>query len=738
MGSRRVRDAIELLSSMRFSISLLSVLCIASVIGTVVKQNEPFNNYVNQFGPFWAEVFGQVDLYTVYSAPWFLLILAFLVLSTSLCIARNAPKILVDLRQFKEGMREESLQAFHHKGLAVLAESRQAAQARVGALLAGAGWAARVQVREHGVMIAARKGRPNKIGYLAAHSAIVLICLGGLADGDLVVRGQMLLQGKTPFTGGGLIADVPAQHRLAASNPTFRANLLVPEGGRAGTAVIGLQGGVVLQELPFEIELKRFIVEYYATGMPKLFASEIVVHDRATGQATEHKVEVNKPAFHRGVAIYQSSFDDGGSSVTLKALPLSGTNQPFEVQGRIGGHTELVASGAKNGAAAEQAVTLEFAQLRVINVENLGAPQAGAGQATDVRRVDLVQAVESRLGSGAKVNGKKTLHNVGPSITYRLRDAAGQAREYHNYMAPMELDGHSVFLAGTRDSAQDSFRYLRIPADREGTLDDWMRLKRALDSPAQRERAARRYVALATPPDKAEMMEQLLATTRRALGLFAGVEAGRRGGNGVEQGAGGRGVEQGAGGRGVEQAAGGRGVEQAAGGLQALADFMESNVPEGERLRISEVLLRILSGALFELLNVAREDAGLAPLGLGPAAEGFMTQAVTSLSDSFYYPAPLMFELVDFKQVQASVFQVARAPGKTLVYLGAVALIIGVFVMLYVRDRRLWVWLQADPDEPLNPSRTRISTALSSTRRTLDGDAEFDRIRAALLQEKSP
>jgi cytochrome c biogenesis protein len=54
---------------MRFAISLLTVICIASVIGTVVKQNEPYNNYVNQFGPFWAEVFGALGLYTVYSAP---------------------------------------------------------------------------------------------------------------------------------------------------------------------------------------------------------------------------------------------------------------------------------------------------------------------------------------------------------------------------------------------------------------------------------------------------------------------------------------------------------------------------------------------------------------------------------------------------------------------------------------------------------------------------------------------
>ena len=70
-----------------------------------------------------------------------------------------------------------------------------------------------------------------------------------------------------------------------------------------------------------------------------------------------------------------------------------------------------------------------------------------------------------------------------------------------------------------------------------------------------------------------------------------------------------------------------------------------------------------------------------------------MTQAVLSLSDSFFYPAPMVLELADFKQVQASVFQVARAPGKTLVYLGAVLLIVGVFAMLYIRERRLWIWV---------------------------------------------
>jgi cytochrome c biogenesis protein len=92
----------------------------------------------------------------------------------------------------------------------------------------------------------------------------------------------------------------------------------------------------------------------------------------------------------------------------------------------------------------------------------------------------------------------------------------------------------------------------------------------------------------------------------------------------------------------------------------------------------------------------------------------------------------VLLELDDFKQVQASVFQVARAPGKTLVYLGAILLIVGVFAMLYIRERRLWIWLQPAPDG------TRITTAMSATRHTLDGDAEFERLKRAILSQESP
>ncbi|TSE20212.1 Cytochrome c biogenesis protein CcsB [Tepidimonas alkaliphilus] len=691
---RRLAAAVELLSSMRFAIALLTVICIASIVGTVLKQHEPVNNYVNQFGPFWYEVFAALDLYSVYSAWWFLLILAFLVVSTSLCIVRNTPKILADLRQFKEHVREQSLQAFHHKAESQLSEAPRAAAERIGQALLARGWKVRLQARETpagtGWMVAAKAGAANKLGYLAAHAAIVIICIGGLLDGDLMVRMQLWFGGKEPFRGGGLIAEVSEKHRLSDANPTFRGNLLVTEGTRAGIAVLQQPEGVVLQELPFEVELKKFIVEYYDTGMPRLFASDIIIHDRYTGEARAARVEVNHPVEHRGIMIYQSSFDDGGSLVKLRALPMGAAVRPFEVQGRIGEATTLT-----NG---EQRLRLEFTGLRVINVENMSAASGGSG--ADVRKVDLRQAIEARLGAGNKTVKERELRNVGPSVTYKLRDEAGQAREFHNYMLPIDLDGQRVYLLGVRETPQEPFRYLRVPVDERDGLDGFIRLRAALADAGLRRLAAQRYVAQAAGDQPEGVRTALLGSALRAIDLFAGDDPE------------------------IERLP--RGEAPRLGGLLALSAFMEAHIPEAERERFGDVLLRILNGTLFELYQLSRAQAGLPPAQRNDATAAFMTQAVLALSDAFFYPAPLVLQLADFEQVQASVFQVARAPGKTIVYIGCVLLILGVFAMLYVRERRLWVWLA--------PSGTgaRALMALSSNRKLMDNDREFETLKGLL------
>jgi cytochrome c biogenesis protein len=704
-GSRAWRSVVELLSSMRFSISLLTVICIASVIGTVLKQQEPLVNYVNQFGPFWAQVFGLVSLNTVYSAWWFLLILTFLVVSTSLCI------ILAELKQYKEDIREQSLKAFGHRADNTLAEAPEAAAHRIGQTLVQGGWRVKLQQRDGGWMVAAKKGAANKLGYIAAHSAIVLVCVGGLLDGDLMVRAQMWFNDKSVFSGGGLIADVPEKHRLSEANPTFRGNLLVAEGTQSSIAMLNQPGGVLLQPLPFAIELKKFVVEYYSTGMPKLFASDIVIHDKETGEKIPARVEVNHPVRHRGVEIYQSSFDDGGSSLTLKAIPMSATIKPFEVEGNIGGSTSL-----SNGP---EKLTLEFTALRVINVENFGAIGSQAGSGADVRKVDLRHAIDSRLGAANKTSTQKELRNVGPSVSYKLRDAAGQAREFQNYMLPVRMDSNpdstAVFLLGVRETPADTFQYLRVPADEQSSMATFLAARAALADARQRDEAVRRYVRQAIAADRPDLAAQLSASATRALGLYAGTESVSLPGAAANQ---------------AKPA-------KPVAGLQAISDFMEINVPEAERNRASEVLVRILNGVLFELVSKTREDAGQKPLTRDEKTQNFMSQMVLSLSDAFHYPAPMAFELTGFSQVQASVFQVARAPGKNIVYLGCAFLILGIFAMLYVRERRLWVWLSPRPAGDAtgqDAAASHATMALSANRKTMDGDKEFEMLKIRLLQ----
>ena len=701
-----LRNASELLSSMRFAISLLSVICIASVIGTVLKQAEPFNNYVNQFGPYWADVFDTLSLYTVYSAWWFLLILAFLVLSTSLCISRNAPKILVDIRQYKEGMRSQSLKAFGHKGESMLSESVSTASQRIQRQLSRAGWKIKTQDRVtpngQGVMVAAKKGAANKLGYLAAHSSIVLICVGALFDGDMVVRAQMWYGDKTAFDGGGMIADVPAQHRLSPNNPTYRGNLLVTEGTQASTAILSQSDGVVLQDLPFSVELKKFIVEYYSTGMPKLFASDIVIHDKATGAQTAHRVEVNHPVSFKGVEIYQSSFDDGGSTIRAKALPLGTVVAPFKVEGVIGTTTNL-SKGNEN-------LSLEYTGLRVINVENMVAvnPRANLG-GTDVRAVDLGSRLKNHLGSGATGTRNEDLRNVGPSFGYKLRDGAGQAREFNNYMFPVDMDDQRVFLWGVRDTPAEPFRYLRVPVDDNDSAAGFIALRTALANEGMRNKAVERYMKEAEVGRSAQDRDALRVSAQRMLALFSGTDP----------------FLQAAPSPGV----GLNGVPLRVGGLTAMSYFLEQAVPDNDRERTSDAMVSLLNALLFELVQVSRDQASLPELARDAASQTFLSQSVLALSDSFFYPAPMVFAMDDFDHVQASVFQVAKAPGKTVVYLGCLFLIIGVFAMLYVRERRIWVWLSPNPD-----GTTHAQMALSSNRKTMDGDKDFDQLKQRLIQ----
>lgn len=661
---RSILSAIfELLSSMRFAISLLTLLAIASVIGTVLQQNQPYSSYVIEFGQFWFDIYRTLGLFDVYHAWWFLLILLFLVISTSLCIYRQAPMMLREIKSFREHAGEASLRAFAHRAEIPAATGAADKLARY---LHGQGYRFKsVAQGDGGTLLAAKSGSYNRLGYILTHAAIVVICIGGLIDGNVPLKIQETLGYKKIEKRDVPQSQVPAISRLSTANLSFRGSISIPENGNADVVFLNVADGYLVQELPFLISLKKFRVEHYPSGQPKSFESDLLITDPETGKSFERTIAVNHPLIHKGIAIYQASFGDGGSKLAFSGYNLySTTPQPFPFDGVVN-----QAARMSNGSIS---YSVEFGDFKKFNVQDFSESE----EELDRKPTGFLDDMSQRLEAGKSSAAKKNLRNVGPSYQYKLRDDQGQAHEYHNYMQPMQIDGRSYFMSGMRANPSEPFRYVRFPADENGTLEGYMRLRATLfDRPVHSE-IVRRFTAGAVTADTApELRAKLRGSAEKILELFA-----QR-------------------------------------GFDALGRFIEESIPEGERDKAADTYIMVLERILFETWQMSRESAGLKPAEINNDNLQFVRDSLNALNDSFFYGSPVYLKLDSFEEVTATGLQLTRSPGKNIVYAGSFLLTLGVFVMFYVRERRMWLLVK--------PGAAQVLFAMSSNRKTIDFEKEF-------------
>ena len=435
---------------MNLAITLLVAIAVAAVIGTVVQQNQPYPDYLLKFGPFWFEMFQRLDLYNVYSAPWFLGILGFLVLSTSVCVYRHLPLLIADIKDYREDYHYSALQRLpYHQQIQGINENPQTVQAIQG-LLRQHHYRFTFKVLDGGYLLAAKKGDAGRWGYLFSHLAIIIICVGGLLDGNLPLkiaewRGKLAVETRRIPAG-----EIPAISTLQPDNLSFRANVDIAEGGQADLAFIDYKEGYLLQKLPFVIQVDDFRIEHYPSGQPKSFESDLTIIEPELKQPFKQTIAVNHPLNYKGYSIYQNSFGDGGSKLNLNVWTLNGQKPQHELLATVKQHTAL------------QQQTLEVSDFRPFNV----TPDP---------------------------SGVKQFVNVGPSFQYKLRDATGVANEYLTYMLPNQQEGRWFYVSGMRSKAAEPFNYWFIPADSQQSLQRFMSFYKALHTPQKL-----RQIAVAT------------------------------------------------------------------------------------------------------------------------------------------------------------------------------------------------------------------------------------------------
>jgi cytochrome c biogenesis protein len=622
-GSRR-SVILDFLGSMNLAITILVIIAIASVIGTVLKQNQDYNDYIIKFGPFWHEYFKFLRLYDVYGAMWFLLLLAFLVITTSVCIYRNVPTMLQEMRNFRLNSQLKTLSTMENARTWQVDQDEQGLVDRIRRFLSVNGYSAREKQHEDRRVIAGMRGKFNRMGYLLAHLGIVVICLGAFLNAkfDLTVRewlGKLKVDTTTKF-----VKDMPEASTLQPGQAlAFRGSLSLPEGQSGNFALINIRDGVVVQYLPFSIELKQFRVEQYNTGQPKSFESDLIIHDTRLKQPLQTTISVNHPLTYRGYNIYQASFGDGGSHLTMKLWPFFDAKlRTLDVTGTVRDQTTL--------NTMQGPMTLEFADFKKFNV--FPAPKDDPQH--------------------------RKFKNFGPSMIFRLRDNKGVAKEYINYMSPVELDGRYFFITGMRNSVSEDYRYIHIPADDNFTPKRFMEFEAALNDAPRITRIAQATVdrLMQTAPKQDVAMKATIVNSMVDLAdrfMHGGYEA-----------------------------------------IDAQIRRIASDPAQQQKM--ADAYTKVLTSLLQAVYTDVLKGEGVKAKDITKAQERFYFDAVDALRQIYLYGSPFYVQLTDFKQVQQSTLQITRSPGNPVLILGCAMLIAGVFLLFYISHQRLWLVLYRD------------------------------------------
>ncbi|QPK62055.1 cytochrome c biogenesis protein ResB [Methylomonas sp. LL1] len=646
MPQSTIRILFRFLGSMNLAITLLVAIAIAAVIGTVVRQNQPYPDYVLKFGPFWFELFKSLDLFNVYSSAWFLTILGFLVLSTSVCVYRNLPRILRDVNDYREHSQRNALLKLEHRVQLETAGSVRDNLTVIAALLKAHRYNFRQRSDGVDVLIAAKKGSGGRLGYIFSHAAIIVICIGGLMDGNLPLkiaewRGKIAVETRRIPAG-----EIPPISTLSAANLSFRANVDIAEGGQADLAFIDYKNGYLLQKLPFAIYVDDFRIEHYPSGQPKSFESDLVIIDPALSEPLKQTISVNHPLTYQGYTIYQNSFGDGGSRLNLKAWPMSANQLVADLQATVKQFTQ---------AGGQQ---LEISDFRPFNVNP--AP-----------------------------SGDKKFISLGPSFQYKLRRPDGTANEYLTYMQPILQEGRWFYLSGMRAKVSEPFNYWFMPADSEKRLSRFMAFYQALRNPEVIKTIAMKTAA------STENSKQSSDQERLAVAQFM-------------------------------QSLAGQFVE---GGYEKISAGIDQSLEEGRRQEISQVYVTVLQRLLKNLyLEILRDEGIDTGKSLTEFDTQFFSDAVEAVNLAHFYNAPLFLELKSFQHIEATGLQITRSPGKWLVFPGCLLLVVGVFCMFYLPQRRLWILLEA------RGTGTAMLLAGSALRNRYDFDKEFELIKQQLTQ----
>lgn len=437
------RRSFDFLSSMPVAIVLLCMVALISMIGTVLEQNRPTDHYLAMLGPFWHKTFAALGLYNMYDSWWFVGALVFLMLSMGLALVRHGPRIWRQARPLESPPVPAQMEGgFSFEGAAARLNADGAEHALRGLgfreLLRGAG-------PDGAQLVFARKGRLSKLGFFLIHGGVIVIAVGGLITSQFGFRGAMN----------------------------------IPEAGIDD--IVYVQAGDTYRQLklPFKVRNDAFAIDYYNTGMPSGYRSDLTLLQGGR-KLTSARIMVNQPLHYGGITFYQASFGDAGSPVTFVLTDLS---KPEFSQQTVNTQVDKTLEDALGNKVMVKA-------LRQHNVINM-----------------------------SKDPNQPVLRDVGPSLDVTLQSPASGTLSYRAYLAYPNMLGFARM--GTQEMTYDDLGFSPADGPMMALLASYFKQLQAVSNPAAADaqrtalEAALRERGL--PPGQATALGPIIANAAAVL-----------------------------------------------------------------------------------------------------------------------------------------------------------------------------------------------------------------------------
>ncbi len=273
--SNLFNDTWNFFSSLKLTVVLLLLLAATSIIGTLVPQNEEPAKYYQAFGEVWYRILHVLDVFDMYHAWWFQLLLLLLTANVIVCSIDRLSATWKIVFTRTPSFKASRFRQLNQKEEFFSDHSQEKLAAMLTPVLAGAFSRSLIENEGKHTLIFAEKGRWTRLGVYIVHLSVVLLLLGGLIGS---------IYGYEGFVS---IPEGQSVRRIHDRN------------SHADIA------------LDFEIRCDRFDVTFYDSGMPREYRSGLTLLENGR-PVLQKDILVNHPLRYRGINIFQSSYGVAG------------------------------------------------------------------------------------------------------------------------------------------------------------------------------------------------------------------------------------------------------------------------------------------------------------------------------------------------------------------------------------------------------------------------------------------